>query len=179
MALTEKQTGVIKGMVVGMAIACAIVVGGSLFNPFTLDSSATIAERLSLAIQCLLLPAVFLVASVGRLAKHRFFTPQDIDGGGFSDDSQHAKTLQSLLQNTLEQFCIALAIYLAWAVIMPGQTLSVIPLAAVAFSIGRILFFVGYNGGAPSRALGFTLTFYPSAVMLVCMLGYLLRIQFG
>jgi len=105
-----------------------------------LDSSLGIAGRLALAVQFLLLPAVFLVLSIGRLAKHRFFTPEDIDGGGFSDDSEQARSLQSLLQNTLEQFCIAASIYLAWAVVMPGWALSVIPLSAIAFSVGRVLF---------------------------------------
>lgn len=177
MELTDKQTGVLKKMIVGMAISLAIIVCGSLLNPFSMESSASISERLSLALQWLLLPTIFLVISIGRLARHRFFTPNDIGGGGFSEDSERAKTLQALLQNTLEQFCLAVAIFLAWAVIMPGQTLSVIPLAAMAFALGRILFFIGYEGGGPSRALGFTLTFYPSALMLVGILGNLLWLQ--
>ena len=179
MSLTQKQTGVLSRIIVGAIVAIAIVVCGSFLNPFSLDSSMDIAGRLSLAIQYLLLPAIFLVLSIGRLAKHRFFTPEDIDGGGgFSDDSGQAGLLQSLLQNTLEQFCIAASIYLAWAVVMPGQALSVIPLSAIAFSVGRVLFFTGLKGGAPSRALGFALTFYPSVAMLICMLGYLFWIEF-
>ncbi|WP_242482515.1 MAPEG family protein [Thiocystis violacea] len=83
--------------------------------------------------------------------------------------------LQTLLQNTLEQFSIALIAYLSWAVAMPAAWMSVIPLAAMTFAIGRILFFAGYKKGAPSRALGFTLTFYPSVLMLLgvsCRLGW-------
>jgi uncharacterized membrane protein YecN with MAPEG domain len=174
---TQKQVGVLTRIIVGAIIAIAIVACGSFFNPFSLDSSLSVAERLSLAIQYLLLPALFLVLSIGRLAKHRFFTPEDIDGGGFSDDSEQARSLQSLLQNTLEQFCIASSIYLAWAVVMPGQTLSVVPLSAIAFSVGRVLFFTGLKGGAPSRALGFALTFYPSVAMLISMLGYLFWLE--
>lgn len=172
MALTEKQEGVLWRMIAGAIIAIVIVACGSFLDPFNLDSPSSLTERLSLAIQFLLLPAIFIVVSVGRLAKHRFFSPEDIDGGGFSEDTERAKILQSLLQNTLEQFCIASSVYLAWAVIMPGQTFAVIPLAAIVFSIGRILFFAGYNSGAPFRPLGFTLTFYPSIAMLICMLGY-------
>jgi uncharacterized membrane protein YecN with MAPEG domain len=171
--LTQKQAGVMSRIIVGAIISIAIVACGSFLNPFNLDSSLDYVGRLSLAIQCLLLPVIFLVFSIGRLAKHRFFSPEDIDGGGFSDDSEQARLLQSLLQNTLEQFCMASSIYLAWAVVMPGQTLSVIPLSAIAFSLGRVLFFTGLKGGAPSRALGFALTFYPSVVMLICILGYL------
>ena len=177
MKLTQKQAGVLPRIIVGAIIAIAIVACGSFLNPLSFDSSLDITGRLSVAIQFLLLPATFLVFSIGRLARHRFFTPEDIDGGSFSDDSKQARSLQSLLQNTLEQFCIASAIYLAWAVVMPGQTLSVIPLSAIAFCIGRVLFFTGLKGGAPSRALGFALTFYPSVAMLIGMLGYLFWIE--
>lgn len=173
MKLTQKQAGVLSRIIVGAIIAIAIVACGSFLNPFSFDSSLGVTERLSLAIQFLLLPVIFLIFSIARLAKHRFFTPEDIDGGGFSGDSEQARLLQSLLQNTLEQFCIASSIYLAWAVVMPGQTLSVVLLSAIAFSVGRVLFFAGVKGGAASRALGFALTFYPSVVMLICMLGYL------
>jgi uncharacterized membrane protein YecN with MAPEG domain len=112
--------------------------------------------------------------AVGRLAKHRFFTPQDIDGGGFSEDTERARVLQSLLQNTLEQCCIAFIVYLAWAVIMPPAWMSVVPLAALAFALGRVLFFAGYMKGAPSRALGFTLAFYPSVIMALCIVANML-----
>ena len=75
--------------------------------------------------------------------------------------------LQSLLHKRLEQLSMALVVYLAWAIIMPPTTMAVIVFAAMAFAIGRILFFSGYVNGAPSRALDFTLSFYPSVLMLV------------
>ena len=50
---------------------------------------------------------------------------------------------------------------------MPPAQLAVIPAAAVLFALGRLLFWRGYAGGAPSRALGFGLTFYPTALMLI------------
>jgi hypothetical protein len=179
MSLTKTQNGVLWRMVIGVLIAIAIVTYGSFFNWLSLGSAATVTERLTIAIQSLLLPVVFLVISVGRLAKHRFFTPEDIDSDGYSQDTERAMILQSILQNTLEQFCIASTVYLAWAVIMPADTASVIPLAAVAFSIGRILFFAGYSRGAASRAFGFTLTFYPSVVMLIYIFGHILWQQFS
>ena len=56
---------------------------------------------------------------------------------------------------------------------MPASTLSTVPLAALAFAIGRVLFFRGYGDGARARALGFALTFYPSLAMLLCNGPYL------
>ena len=172
MTLTRKQTGVLKGMVFGALTAIVIVVAGAWFNPFSFNETSDEIERLGMAIKSALLPALFLVIAVGRLARHRFFTPEDIDGGGLAQGSEQAKILQSVLQNTLEQFSIALVAYLAWAFIMPATWMSVVPLAAIAFAIGRILFFAGYKNGAPSRAVGFTLAFYPSLLMLACVVGY-------
>ena len=167
--LTEKQAGVLKGMVPGGLIAIAIIFIGASTNPFSIDPSLSEINRLGIAIQSLILLVIFLAVSVGRLAKHRFFTPEDIDGGGLSEGTDRAKILQSLLQNTLEQFCLAAPVYLAWAFVMPARWISVVPLVAITFAIGRILFFVGYEKGAASRAIGFAMTFYPSVVMLVCV----------
>ncbi|GAB3672198.1 hypothetical protein GCM10028792_05840 [Salinisphaera aquimarina] len=158
-----------KGMLVGAACALAIVIVGAWLNPFSFQSEMGSAERLGIAIKASVLPAIFLAASVGRLAKHRFFTPEDIDGGGLTRGTERAMLLQSLLQNTLEQFALAVVAYCAWAVVMPATWLSVVPLAAVAFAVGRVMFFSGYEHGAPSRAIGFTLSFYPSVLMLACV----------
>ena len=174
MKLTDKQSGVLKGVAFGLLMAIAIIVMGAWLNPFSFDENLNKMERLSIALQCSLIPTLFLAISVGRLAKHRFFTPEDIDGGGLSNGSDEAKVLQSLLQNTLEQFALAFAIYLSWSIMMPANWLSVVPLAAIAFGIGRVMFFIGYKHGAPSRAIGFTLAFYPSLMMMTCIIGRLI-----
>lgn len=165
MTLDNKQKGVLKGMLIGAACALAIIIFGAWLNPFFFQSGLNDFARLSVAIKASLLPAVFLAIAIGRLAKHRFFVPEDIDGNGLSQGSHQAILLQSLLQNTLEQFALAIIAYCAWAIIMPSEWLSVVPLAAIAFALGRVMFFIGYIKGAPSRAIGFTLTFYPSIIM--------------
>jgi uncharacterized membrane protein YecN with MAPEG domain len=38
------------------------------------------------------------------------------------------------------------------------------------FFVGRLLFIRGYADGAPARALGFALTFYPTQLMLIAVL---------
>ncbi|MEE8387032.1 MAG: MAPEG family protein [Acidiferrobacterales bacterium] len=174
MPLTEKQIGVLKGIIPGAFIALCIVGLGSYLNPFTYQESLNTIEKLKVAILSCIIPAVFLAASIGRLAKHRFFTPEDIDGGGLSNGSAQATLLQSLLQNTFEQTLLASLVYCAWSVVMSAALLSVVPTAAIAFGLGRILFFIGYKKGAPSRAIGFTLSFYPSIIMLVVIIGTLI-----
>lgn len=170
MSLSKKQLAVLKKMMVGALIAVAIVTLGASINPFNYQDSLSIIDRISVAIISGLIPIVFLAISIGRLAKHRFFSPEDIDGV-ISNDTDRAIELQKLLQNTLEQTLLALVVYCAWSVIMPAQWLSVVPIAAIFFGLGRILFFSGFKNGAPSRAVGFTLTFYPSVAMLISVLA--------
>jgi hypothetical protein len=169
--LSKKQLGVLKGMMVGIVCALAIVLLGASMNPFAYDDLLSTIDRLSIAIMSGVIPVIFLAVSIGRMAKHRFFTPEDIDGGGLSVGTERAIELQSLLQNTMEQVLFAIIVYCAWSVVMPVAWLSVVPIAAIAFGLGRILFFVGYKNGAPSRAVGFTLSFYPSMAMLIGIVG--------
>lgn len=170
MNLTHKQRGTALGMLIGFVSALAVIILGVRLNPLDFDTSVEIIERLRVATASMALVCVFLVFSIGRLARHRFFTPDDIDGAGLTEGTVKAKLLQALLQNTLEQTMLAILVYSGWALLMPGTWLSVIPLAALSFAIGRILFFFGYTRGAPSRATGFALTFYPSALMLLCVI---------
>jgi hypothetical protein len=99
------------------------------------------------------------------LAKHRFFTPEDINGSALTEGTSRAKLLQALLQNTLEQLVLASSVYVSCSFIYPARCLVAIPAAAAMFFVGRILFFAGYSGGAPSRAFGFALTFYPTVLL--------------
>lgn len=170
MNLSTQQRGVLHGMLIGAACALAVVLFGAWFNPFAFAPDLDGWRRIGVAVKAGSLPALFLAISIGRLAGHRFFTPADIDGGGVTPDTDRARQLQAILQNTLEQTVLAIVVYAAWAVVMPATTLSVVPLAAIAFAVGRTLFFAGYRYGAPARALGFTLSFYTSLGMLGCIL---------
>ncbi|HUR42271.1 MAG TPA: MAPEG family protein [Verrucomicrobiae bacterium] len=122
--------------------------------------------RARLLAVCALGPISMLVMAVGRLGNHRFHTPEDIAGSGLTAGTNKAKLLQALLQNTLEQLCIALPVYSAWALLAPPRLMVALPTAAILFVVGRVLFFWGYAKGAPGRAIGFGLTFYPSILML-------------
>jgi len=75
------------------------------------------------------------------------------------------------LQNTLEQSCLAVPVYIATAIVAPATVLSVVPAAAAMFFVGRLLFFAGYANGAPSRAYGFALTFYPTVLLLLLLVA--------
>ena len=144
------------------------MIGGAILGaPMAVAAEASAGERLAFAIGADAFIALWLAISIGLLARHRFFTPEDIDGGGLSRGSETAKVLQSTLQNTLEQSVLAVLTHLAWSILMPVSWISAIPAAVLLFLCGRVLFVRGYRGGAPSRAVGFALTYYPSVLMLV------------
>jgi hypothetical protein len=173
--MTQKQQAVARAMITGLCFAVLVAALAITFNPFAFTEGLLMADRLTIGLSSALIPTSFLGIAIGRLAKHRFFSPEDIDGAGLSDNSGRAKLLQALLQNTLEQSVLATVVYLAAAVLLPATWLSVIPLAALLHGLGRALFFWGYEKGAGGRAFGFTLCFYPTLVMLVIVAGHTTR----
>ncbi len=117
---------------------------------------------------CSAVPGVFLIICIARLARHRLFSPDDIDGSGLTTGTPKAKSLQAQLQNTLEQSVLAVIAYAAWIVLFPNVSLAAV--GAILFATGRALFLAGYDRGAPSRAFGFALTFIPSTALLLMAL---------
>lgn len=169
MALTEKQRGVLAGMAVGATATVAGIFAAAWWQPPALVPADSPLGRAAFVAAWDLLVVFWLLAGIGTLARHRFFTPQDIDGAGLGANSDRAHVLQSVLQNTLEQTVLAIAVHAAWAALMPVGLLAVIPVAAVLFFAGRLLFVLGYAKGAPHRAAGFAATFYPSVLMFAIL----------
>ena len=168
---TAKQRGVLKGIIAGVAITLVVIVGAILAGPMLLSPEATDGERIAFALKADAFIALWLGISVALLAHHRFFSPEDIDGGGLTHGTETANILQATLQNTLEQTVLAVLVHLGWAILMPVAWMSAIPAAVVLFLCGRVLFVRGYRSGAPSRAVGFALTFVPSVLMLIFAVG--------
>ena len=97
--LTEKQRGVLGGMRLGLGctllfLALAIIAAPAAFLPDDSTTAAAIAH----ARRWDMLVVLWLAASIAMLARHRFFTPADIDGGGLSDGTPAAKVLQAAMK---------------------------------------------------------------------------------
>ncbi len=174
MSLSEQQRGVLKGIVAAAAVTAVALAGVVWWRPDFLVPGEAISARLGFVLRTDLAIAAVLAFTIGSLARHRFFTPADIDGardhGGMVAGTPRAKVLESILQNTLEQAVLAVLVHLIWAATMPAAWLPAIAAAATLFLVGRILFWRGYDRGAAARALGFGLTFYPTVLMLVILL---------
>jgi len=167
-SLSKPQRGVAVGAGTAAAITFVVL---ALAASHPRVGIVALEARLHLLGLSLLGPLLALVVCIGRLANHRFATPEDLDGSGLTAGSARAKLLQSMLQNTLEQLVLASLVYLACTVLGSQRVVSMVPFASVLFLAGRALFFWGYDRGAPGRALGFGLTFYPTVVLLACAAG--------
>lgn len=160
------QAGVAAGMAVGLAITIAT------FAWPTLPQVAAIPDqRIGLWLAASASISLWLLVGVALLARHRFFTPAEIDGGGLAEATPTARLLQALVQNTLEQVVLAIPAYGAWLWLAPEGRHGLVILCAGLFALGRLLFFLGYRYGAAGRALGFTLTFYPTVGLYLFLLA--------
>jgi hypothetical protein len=163
--MDRAQRDVLVGMAAALAAAAIILIMAVIFGGRGFAAGASPELRARLLAASVLAPAIALLICIARLAKHRFFTPDDINGSALTKGTARAMLLQALLQNTLEQLGLASLVYVSCSFIYPARFLGAIPAAAVMFFVGRILFFAGYSGGAPSRAFGFGLTFYPTVLL--------------
>jgi uncharacterized MAPEG superfamily protein len=167
MVLTDTQRGVLKAFIPGAILTVAGLAAGIALFPTDMTPESTVAERLAYALKADILVILCLLHAIGRLGGHRFRAPEDIDGAGLTSGTPQARTMQAVLQNTLEQVVLAIFVHLIWVVVMPASWITAVPAAATMFLVGRLLFTRGYAGGGPARAMGFALTCYPSMVMLI------------
>jgi len=173
-ALTDKQKDVVRSVIPAALVMVVVLCSVSLLLPVSALPEDEPGARLAWALQWSLLPILTLMVAIARMANHRFYTPEDIDGGGLTNATPQARVHHAILQNTLEQAVLAVAAYAIWAVAMPYGWLRSICVAALLFVAGRVLFARGYTRGAPGRALGFGLTAYPTFGMLAALAVVLL-----
>ncbi|WP_232090580.1 MAPEG family protein [Sphingomonas sp. HMP9] len=129
-------------------------------------ASRPLPDRLIVAAKADLLVLCCLAATIGNVARLRFFSANDIAGSGSTNGIADVSRANAVLQNTLEQAALAIPIHVALAMLVASSAQLIIALATL-FVMGRFLFWIGYANGARSRAFGFALTFYPSVAGLV------------
>ena len=169
MQLTDKQKGVIRNVIPAVVLTVVGLCGVSLLLPLEILPVDEPGARMAWALKWALLPVLALMVTIMRVANHRFSTPADIDGSGLTEGTPEVRVLRAVQQNTLEQAVLAVAAYAIWTVVVPYSWLRVIPIAALLFVCGRVLFARDYAQGASGRATGFGLTAYPTFGMLVAV----------
>ena len=124
------------------------------------------ASRLQHALRLDLFVIIWLLATIGNVARLRFFSKNDIDGSSSEKESADVRDARAILQNTLEQVVFAIVTHVIVAAVFDRPT-ALITALVFLFFVGRLMFWVGFKHGAKRRAFGFGLTFYPSASALI------------
>jgi uncharacterized membrane protein YecN with MAPEG domain len=133
-------------------------------GPAVADLPTALDERLAFAARLLAVPGFVLLVAILMVSTARRFSAEDIGGQAAGPPSDKLAIKAAFLQNTLEQTVLAGGFYLALAAVAGGPWLALIPVAALLFVVGRVLFYLGYHRGAKGRALGMALTMIPSAL---------------
>ena len=164
-----KQTFVAIGMTAAVVV---LLIGWQQLPhlPLPLPDSDDRAARLAFAVRWLLLPALALFAGIAVTANQRFFVDDAIDGARVSKNRLIEITLR-YNQNTLEQTVLAAIAWMGLALALPHGMLKLIPAMAIAFIVGRALFWVGYLIAPVARAFGLGLSAYPTFAALVWLAG--------
>lgn len=131
-----------------------------------LPETSDTAARLAFVAEWLLIPGLALAFGVALMANNRFFNADTIDGSR-TPASRVGEINLRYNQNTLEQTVLAAIAWLGLALALPVERLGLIPVLAVLFGVGRVLFFIGYLIAPIGRAIGFGFSFYPTIVALV------------
>ncbi|MCH8552294.1 MAG: MAPEG family protein [Natronospirillum sp.] len=154
-----------KSIRTGGTVSLLIVLGaGSLgywLLPGVIRFPEALAERLAFAAQVSSIILFCLLVAVGMVSTGRRFSAEDIGGAAAGPPSERLAIKSAFLQNTLEQAVLAVGFYLAFAALVSGPWLSVLPVSAACFVVGRVLFYRGYVRGVEGRAFGMTLTMMP------------------
>ena len=167
----EEQRGVLAGMIAAgvLIVGTALLCGSSGWRPWGFGTDA--GGRLGYGFACILPVLACLAVAIGRVASHRFHSPDEIAGAALAPTGPELRLLQSILQNTLEQVALATPVYLAAAALLPERWLGCVAAASALFVVGRVAFTRGYRKGARERAFGFALCFYATAGLLVACLA--------
>ena len=158
----HEQRLVAQSMAAAALVSAAVLVTLFVLRPLAMPDLTASSARLLYTVKIDALLVAWLGAAVANVARLRFFSVEDIGGSASSDASPPVRRARAVLQNTLEQVLLAFGSQLALAAQLSGRWMILFPGLAGLFCLGRLLFWLGYEGGAATRAFGFALTFYPS-----------------
>lgn len=125
-----------------------------------------VADRLGYALRYEIFVVLMLLLGVGAVGNRRFFSDDYIDGSAPEPDSA-IDIDRRYVQNTLEQSLLAVISHLSLALVVPIESIQIIPILVALFVIGRICFWIGYHISPQGRAFGFAVTVQPTVVVFV------------
>lgn len=157
--MLQKQLIGVVGAAVGFAFLwCAYTYAHVLTHDVRMPDN-DLAQRLAFVARWLVMPGFTLLLGV-IVAARRGFLPDAIDGT--RTPSNHALEINLRYnQNTMEQVVLAVIAWVGLAA-TPAADLSLLPVAATTFCIGRVAFWIGYLIHPMGRAFGMVVTVVPT-----------------
>ena len=127
-------------------------------GPMSVDAGG----RLEYMLTWLLLPGLSLLVGVWAAARRGFH--RDAIDGTRTPASPALEINLRYNTNTVEQVLLAAIAWAGLALKLPSEMLFVIPMLAVVFFVGRMLFFVAYLIYPIARVYGMVLTIVPTMI---------------
>ena len=149
----------------GLATTIFILYGGYYHCPsLPVPASDDFSSKLVYTFRCAFAPLVVLVVAVVMVGNMRRTTA----AGNPLAGKDHLLQLQkNFLTNTLEQFVVFLVSTLVLITYLQGEEMRLVPLYAMTFFVGRVLFRIGYGIAYYYRTWGIMVNFFSSWFMIV------------
>lgn len=135
------------------------------YGPLPVPDDTAPSQRIVYACRWQILPLLPVIALIGMIANRRLHTSaiDPVHGKG----EQYLDIYQRILRNNMEQFLIHFVSSVSLSSYLTGEYLKLIPFFAIAFLIGRIVFFFGYTSSSTlNRAFGMSITFFVNYALL-------------
>ena len=161
----EQRKTIAIGMVAGVVWSVAVLV----LAPVLLK--LPVFGLIPIIMTAFLAPGIVMMAMVGRLALRRHFGDAAADGGALEGA---AEIDRRVLQNTVEQLVLAMAIWPAAAVMLGAAGPGVMMGLGLSFAVTRAVYWWGYHRAPQLRAFGFAATFLPTVMVTVWALATVL-----
>jgi hypothetical protein len=166
----RKQLVGIAAALPAFAVVAVTLDHAKVFFAFLSMPPDDLSNRMSFAVQWMLVPGVCLLLGV-ILAARRGFVPDSIDGTR-TPASLSLEINLRYNQNTLEQVVLACLAWASLATTLPIAQLTLIPAMASLFALGRGTFWIGYLIHPMGRVFGMVVTMVPTLASYVWLLWH-------
>lgn len=170
--MTSDQRTVAIGAVSGIAALVLLVWAvSSLIDPPAVAD--TPGDRIAYAAPWLVVAVLPLFAMLVTIGNARF-VGEAIDPT-LGKESKRMIVDGRVADNTIQQFVVFAVALVALSVLMPAQSLSLVPALTITFVVARLAFWIGYRIHPLYRAAGFASTFYLNLGMVIAAMWLWLR----
>ena len=127
---------------------------------------STFEARLTLMAECLMFPGLFASGMVAQVGRQRYGNAAQ-DPVAVAVSNRKMATDARILANTMEQTLLFTIATIGLSFFLPADWLWILPTNAIMFTVGRVLFFVGYHVNPIFRGPGFNFGFSTSNISLI------------